>query len=131
MSNLTFTLPQIDFPAYFSSFAPRNYPENVIITYPPYVDRLSTILAQTPAHVIEGYLVGRTALSLAPNLGLDSDGWLAARKLQEVLNGLKKGAVTDRVEWCTGQVEQSLGFAAGRFFVETEFGGELNVYVLL
>ena len=42
----------------------------------------------------------------------------------EALTGIKKGAVGDRAEYCVGQVEKRLGFAAGRFFVNETFGGE-------
>ncbi|KAJ7359289.1 hypothetical protein DFH08DRAFT_686473, partial [Mycena albidolilacea] len=36
----------------------------------------------------------------------------------------KKGAVGDRVEYCARKVEQHLGFAAGRYFVNQTFGGD-------
>ena len=36
----------------------------------------------------------------------------------------RSGVVGDRSEWCIGQVEETLGFAAGRFFVNATFGGD-------
>lgn len=66
----------------------------------------------------------RAALSLAPYLGYTTEIWKANRELQEVLTGIKKGQVPDRSDWCIGQIEESMGFAAGRFFVKEVFGGE-------
>ena len=42
----------------------------------------------------------------------------------EKLQGIKKGQVPDRTEWCVQRVEDSMGFGAGRFFVQQTFGGE-------
>ena len=124
LSNLTTTLPQINFPTYFSTFGPRVFPKQVIVTYVPYAASLSDILNRTSSDVIEAYLVVRAALALAPYLGTSSDAWLAQRRLVETVSGIKKGAVGDRSEYCVGKVEDTLGFAAGRFFVNETFGGE-------
>ncbi|KAK0210236.1 Metalloprotease [Desarmillaria ectypa] len=124
LSNLTTTLPQIRFSDYFSTFTPRNFPNNVILTYPPYAESLSEILDDSPADVIETYLVAQTALSLSPYLGMGTEAWQAQRSLLETLSGIKKGAVGDRAEYCVGQAESTLGFATGRYFVNETFGGE-------
>ena len=44
--------------------------------------------------------------------------------MDETLKGIRKGAVGDRAEFCVGRVENALGFAAGRYFVNETFGGE-------
>jgi endothelin-converting enzyme len=104
-TNVTDALPQIKFGDYFAAFTPRNFPERVIVTYPAYVPALSQILDETPADVLEGYLVIRAALTLAPFLGLKTEAWQAQRSLLETLQGIKKGAVGDRSEYCIGRVE--------------------------
>ena len=96
----------------------------MILTYPPYGESLSKLLDETDADVIEAYLVTRAALTLSPYLGTSTEAWLAQRSLVEVLSGIKKGVVGDRGEYCIGQVESTLGFAAGRYFVNETFGGE-------
>ena len=121
--NLTSSLPQIQFSNYFASKNPRAYPERVIITYPAYVHSLSLLLEDTSNDVIESYLVIRSALTLAPNLGLNTEAYKAARSLQETLQGIKPGSVGDRSELCIGKVEGTLGFAAGRYFVNQTFSG--------
>ncbi|KAL0947409.1 hypothetical protein HGRIS_013522 [Hohenbuehelia grisea] len=121
LSNLTETIPQIDFPAYFSTFAPRSYPSRVIATYPAYAASLSHILNTTSSDVLEAYLVTRAAFALASNLGTNTKAWQAQRALYEALTGVTK--VGERAETCVNIVESTLGFAAGRYFVNETFGG--------
>ncbi|KZT28481.1 metalloprotease [Neolentinus lepideus HHB14362 ss-1] len=124
LSNLTKTLPQICFEEYFATFTPRNFPERVIVTYPAYPVSLSDILNNTKSDVLEAYLVTRAALATASHLGMQTEAWQAVRSLDEELKGIKKGAVGDRSEYCASQVENALGYASGRYFVNETFGGE-------
>ncbi|KAJ7098234.1 hypothetical protein C8R44DRAFT_843505 [Mycena epipterygia] len=124
LANLTDSLPQINFQEYFATFASRRFPEHVIINYPTYPVSLSEILSSTSSEVIEAYLVVRAALALSPNLERSTEAWQAQHTLLETLTGTKKGAVGDRAEYCVGKVEQTLGFAAGRYFVNKTFGGD-------
>jgi endothelin-converting enzyme len=124
ISNLTEGLPHIDFASYFATFTPRTFPDRVIVTYPAYISSLSRILDDTPADVIEAYLVARAALALSPYLGMSTAEWRAQRQLQEFLTGIKKGAVGDRSEYCVSKVENTLGFAIGRYFVNETFTGD-------
>lgn len=117
-------LPQINFPTYFSTFTPRAFPTRVILTSTTYAPSLSAILSNTSAEVVEAYLVTRVGLKLAPYLGQDTQVWKANRELEETLQGIKKGQVPDRSDWCIQRVEESLGFAVGRFFVQETFGGD-------
>ena len=124
ISNITETITQINLPNYFATFTPRNYPTEVVVTYPEYTRSLTSILNDTDADVLEAYLVSRAALSLAPQLGTSTESWKATRTLQEVLQGIKPGAIGDRAEYCVNSVDQALGFAAGRFFVNETFAGD-------
>ncbi|TFY82283.1 hypothetical protein EWM64_g1728 [Hericium alpestre] len=124
ISNLTGALPQIHFNNYFTTLTPRNYPDEVIVTYPAYIESLSHILDTTSRDVIEAYLVTQVALRLATRLSLKTESWKARRSLDEVLMGIKPGAVGDRAEYCVNAVDSALGFAAGRYFVNETFGGD-------
>ncbi|KIO34187.1 hypothetical protein M407DRAFT_17094 [Tulasnella calospora MUT 4182] len=125
--NFTSHLPEFDFPAYIAAFTPRNFPEKIIVSYPPYMKSISRLISETNAEVLEAYFVARTALSLAGYLGQTTKVWKANRSLDELLRGLKKGAVEDRDDWCLARVESALGFAAGRFFVQETFGGQSQI----
>jgi endothelin-converting enzyme len=112
-----FDLESVNFPystPYRSTFAARAFPGNVIVTYPPYFKSLSSLLSDTTDEVIEAYLISRLSFSLAQYLGPETEIWKANRALVEVLTGIKKGAVSDRAEYCTGVVANALGFASGR-----------------
>ena len=50
--------------------------------------------------------------------------WKAQRTLAEALQGIKKGAIGDRGEYCVQRVEEAMGFAAGRYFANETFGGD-------
>ncbi|KAH9901083.1 Metalloprotease [Cubamyces lactineus] len=121
--NVSEQLPQFDFSTYFSSFAPRNFPSTIILTSTTYLSSLSSILNETESDTLEAYFVSRAGLSYASYLGLDTEAWKATRSLEEVLRGIKKGAVGDRAEYCVARVESAMGFAAGRYFVNETFGG--------
>ncbi|KAF7793093.1 hypothetical protein EIP86_004200 [Pleurotus ostreatoroseus] len=123
LSNLTNALPDINFNAYFSTFASRTYPSRVILTSTTYPASLSKILNETSHATKQAYLETRAALELSGHLGMGTEAWKATRSLEERLRGIKPGAVGDRAEYCVGQVEAALGFAAGRYFVEEVFGG--------
>ena len=127
LSTLASAVPQISFPAYFATFAVRQFPaERVIISYPPFVQHLGSLLANTSTETLEAYLVTRAALTYSNLLSYETDEWKADRELREMLSGLKKGAVTERSEWCVDKVEQQLGYSVGRFFVQKAFGGALS-----
>ncbi|KXN89289.1 Endothelin-converting enzyme 2, partial [Leucoagaricus sp. SymC.cos] len=117
-------LPQVDFPTYFSAFNNQTSPSRIIVNSPEYAKAVSQILSETPDQVVESYLVFQAALSLSPYLGMGTDAWQAQRSLVEFLNGIQKGAVSDRGETCIGLVVNSLGFAMGRYFVNATFPGD-------
>ena len=94
------------------------------MTYPDYTRSLTSILNDTDTDVLEAYLVSRAALSLAPRLGTSTESWKATRALQEFLQGIKPGAIGDRAEYCVNSVDEALGFAAGRYFVNETFAGD-------
>jgi endothelin-converting enzyme len=118
----------MDFPGFVSSFAPRNFPEKVIVTYPSYFENLEALIERTPAEVLQAYFVSQAALQLAPFLGLNTELWGTVSEFNQVLNGIKKGTPIDREKWCLARVQEGLGFMAGRFFVNEVFG-ELCGYI--
>ncbi|KAI0780776.1 Metalloprotease [Trametes elegans] len=122
--NVSEQLPQFDFSTYFSSFAPRSFPSTIILTSTTYLSSLSSILDETDTDTLEAYFVTRAGLSYASYLGLDTEAWKAVRSLEEELSGIKKGAVGDRAEYCVARVENAMGFAAGRYFVNETFAGD-------
>ncbi|KAI0341783.1 Metalloprotease [Trametopsis cervina] len=124
ISNLTDALPQIAFNEFFAAFTPRNFPSRVILSSTTYPAALSSILEETDRKVLLAYLETRVLLELSRYLGYSTDAWRAARSLEEYLRGIKPGAIGDRADVCLGNIEEYLGFAIGRYFVQEAFGGE-------
>ena len=123
-SNLSSALPEIDFPVYFAAYTPRAFPSLVIQSYPSYASSVSSILNETASDVIEAYLVTRAGLELSPYLSVDTEAWKAQRSLYELLSGVQPGSVQERSKFCLDLVENHLGLAAGRYFVNATFPGE-------
>ncbi|KAF8298254.1 zincin [Clavulina sp. PMI_390] len=113
--------PFMSFSNYLSAFTTRNFPETVVVTYPPYFPDLSSLVQSTTGEVLQAYFVSQAALGLAPYLGLETEPWRIVTEFSQALNGIKKGTPVDRGKWCLGQMQGSLGFMAGRFFVEDVF----------
>ena len=108
---------------YISTFVLRHFPRTLNVVSTGYAASLSTILSETEDEVVEAYLVSRTALSLTPYLGSTSE----VRKAQQAFEESLKGHVqrlSDRSGWCLQLVEDSMGFATGRFFAQQTFGSD-------
>lgn len=132
-ANLSASLPEFDFKSYWyyfslavhdyssnilpqprSTFPLHSPPNRIIVTHPPYLASLSTLLSNTPDDVLLGYLITVMSLSLAEHLGPKTEIWKAHRELVEELTSIKKGAVDDREDYCSQKVETAFGFASGR-----------------
>ncbi len=111
---------------YLSAFGTRNHPDKIIVSYPPYLNSLNKVLSRTPDHIVSAYFVTRFSLSYASLLGPSTDVWKAARTLQEVLGGLKKGTPQDRTQFCLKLVDEldGLGLLGGKEFMDRKFGGD-------
>lgn len=123
LANLTkYTDTFMNFPGYLSAFTPRNFPKNVIVTYPPYFAKLEKLVESTTAEVLQAYLITRAAMKLSPLLGPSTEPWRIVTEFNQALQKVKKGTPTDRGKWCLAQMQNDLGFIAGRFFVDEVFG---------
>ncbi|KAF8758456.1 Peptidase family M13 [Rhizoctonia solani] len=92
-------------PELFLYLHTRAFPSRVIVSYPEYPSKLNAIIGSTDYDIIEAYLVARASSNLDP---------ISVPQLQSGRPG----------EWCLGKVEEALGFAAGRFYVQKAFGGD-------
>jgi hypothetical protein len=117
-------LPFLDLPTYFSAFAIRGFPENITVTYPAYLKSVSKLVNETPDHVLSGYFVTRLALSYASALGPKTGVRSEARRLEEVLKGIKKGTEENREDVCLSRIDDVVGYIAGGEFVREAFSPE-------
>jgi len=117
-------LPFLDIPTYISTFTPRNYPNNITVTYPPYLKSLTKIVDATPDYVLSGYFVTRLAMTYSSALGSKVGVRQETRRLEEVLRGLKRGTEENRQDVCLSNVDEIIGYIAGREFVREAFSPE-------
>ncbi|ODN83287.1 hypothetical protein L202_01458 [Cryptococcus amylolentus CBS 6039] len=122
--NVSKALPFLDIPTYLSTFAPRNFPESITVTHPPYLKAVTRLVDETPDYVLSAYFTTRLALTYADALGPKTVIRQNTRKLQEVLKGIKKGTEENRQDVCLGWVDDIVGFIAGREFVREAFSPE-------
>ena len=114
-------LPFFDISWYISTFAPRSFPEQIMVTHPPYLHALSRLISQTPDHVIAGYFATRLAFTYASELGADVSIRKEYQRLQDVLRGTKPGAEENRPDICLAAVDGVVGYLAGAEFVMEAF----------
>ena len=114
----------IDLARYVSAFAPRNFPEKVIVTSPKFVKKLDKLLADTEDYILQAYFIARTGLKHANLLGPNQGVRLAGEKLTSVLRGTKLGAEVDREEVCIAHVSAVRGHMVGAEFIKTQFAGD-------
>lgn len=117
-------LPFLDIPTYLSAFAVRSFPENITVTHPAYLKSVSQLVDATPDYVLSGYFTTRLALTYASALGPKTGVRAEARRLEEVLKGIKKGTEENRQDVCLNWVDNVVGFIAGREFVREAFSPE-------
>lgn len=78
----------IDLAAYVSSFAPRNFPDKIVVTSPEYLKKMTRIVEQEEDYVLQSYLLARVAMKFARNLG-DTKIRQSTERLSTLLTGVK------------------------------------------
>ncbi|CAO3591515.1 unnamed protein product [Absidia cylindrospora] len=124
LSQLAKLSPSIDWDLLISYLQPSASPhqDSIIVTSPTFLANVSTeLLEKSSPGAIWTYLTWRTIRGYVDALGEDlrkpSDRLLA--KIQ----GTNAKVTQPRWETCLQQVDNSLGFMAGRLFVQQKFGG--------
>jgi len=117
-------LPIIDLPSYLSSFSIRQFPENITVTYPPYLKSVSNLVADTPDYVLSGYFATRLAFAYSSALGPKVGIKQATKRLSDTLKGVKQGTEENRQDTCLAAVDDVVGYIAGREYVREAFSAE-------
>lgn len=125
-ANVSKELSFMDLSAYISTFNSRNFPTKIVVTHPPYINSVHKILAHTPDHVLSAYFVTRFGLTYSTTLGPQTPVRQATRRLQELLQGIKRGTPEDRQLFCQAYVDSQtgLGYIGGKEFVDRKFAGD-------
>ncbi|KAI8070891.1 hypothetical protein BC940DRAFT_174856 [Gongronella butleri] len=127
LSKLTSIVPEIDWDMLFAEIQPASTPhqDSVIVTSTDYLGKLSKqVLRKTSPQALQAYFVWRVLDAYTPAL---AD---RVRKPSQELNAFVQGTsvkqIPPRWETCLRQVDDAVGFLAGRLFVQESFAGDIK-----
>jgi endothelin-converting enzyme len=122
VSNLTKTLPYVSFEKIIENLTGKPLPNVVLLSSPPYLEAVNRLLEKTPKETIQAYLLWTTMRSF---LGHTSAG---TRKpwedFSKSLAGIDPNVKKERWKTCVREMDYTLGFLAGEFYVRKKFGGD-------
>ncbi|KAI9301251.1 hypothetical protein BJ944DRAFT_187061 [Cunninghamella echinulata] len=125
LSELTKLSPIIDWDLLLTDLQPPSTPhqDTVIVNSPTYIGNITVSLIEkaTPETIL-GYLLWRVVDGYVVALGEDIRK--PSQKLNAVLQGTNAKVTQPRWETCLKQVDESVGFLAGRLFVQAKFSDQ-------
>lgn len=125
LSELTKLSSIIDWDLLITYLQPPSTPhqDTVIVNSPTYISNISqSLIEKASPETIQAYLLWRVIDGYVPALGEDIRQPI--QKLNAVLQGTSAKVTQPRWETCLGQVDDAVGFLAGRLFVQAKFGGK-------
>ncbi|KAI2487291.1 Endothelin-converting enzyme 1 [Pyrenophora tritici-repentis] len=119
--------PEIELKAFLAGQAPKDTKiERVIVMTPKYLKDLSTILAATPADVLQSYFLWKAVQSFS--FYVDADAVKPYRRFVNMLAGKDPDSAPERWRSCVRHVDGGLGWILSRFFVEKAFSAEAKTF---
>ena len=92
-------------PTYMSSFAPRSFPNTVVVSS-QFIPEVSHLVQSTSAETLTAYFVVRAVLHLAPHIAPYTEPYDAVHVLLATVDSGK--ALAERQTFCLDQVQNSL-----------------------
>ena len=122
VSNLTDTLPYVAFDRLISDLTGKPLPKAVLLTSPPYLETVNRLLRKTPKETIQAYFLWT---AMRAYLGHTSASTRKAwEDFSKVLAGIDPNVKKERWKTCVREMDNTLGFLAGEFYVRKTFGGD-------
>lgn len=121
ISELRKIAPAIDWKLYIDSLTPVGTPvvDSIIVTSPDYAANISHLLESETSRTLEAYFTWQVIFSYVDALGETVRAPL--RSLNYKLTGLDPKVVKPRWVTCVEEINLSLGFLAGRYYVIDNF----------
>ncbi|ODQ51979.1 zincin [Saitoella complicata NRRL Y-17804] len=94
-------------------------PEKIIIRSPEYLQKLEKIISETPKETVQYYLLWKVMEVYSPYLA--SDIYAPLRGFRNQLQGKDPETKSARWKTCINQVDETVGFLAGRYYVQRQF----------
>lgn len=125
LSELAKIAPNVDWGLYVNHLSPPNapHPGKVVVTSPTFISQVSSQLLQdTSARTLQAYFIWQTIYTYADALGEDIRAPI--HRLKSKLIGTNPKSSKPRWDICLDEVNESVGFLAGRYYVIDKFGGD-------
>ncbi|ORX49389.1 zincin [Hesseltinella vesiculosa] len=126
ISNLTKLAPKVDWDLLLTDLVPATAPHQdmVIVSSPAFVEKLNKLLGKTSNEALQSYFIWQLVSAYTSVLGEE------VRKPAEELNSFVQGtsvkSMPPRWDTCLSHVDDSVGFLAGRLFVQETFSGNIK-----
>ncbi|KAK7193250.1 hypothetical protein DPSP01_008151 [Paraphaeosphaeria sporulosa] len=119
--------PQVDLKALIQDLAPSDVDiTRVIVNTPEYQKKLSLIIDETDAKVLQSYFVWKTVQSFSAYI--EADAIKPYKRFTNELVGKDPDSAPERWRRCVGHVDDGLGWFLSRFFVEKAFSAEAKKF---
>lgn len=124
LSELAKIAPAIDWGLYVNRLTPTNapHPGKIVVTSPHYVGNVSELFETEGPRTLQAYFTWQVVSSYAGALGDDIRAPI--RRFNAKLSGANPKAVKPRWETCLDEINGSIGFLAGRYYVIEKFGAD-------
>lgn len=122
LSELAKAAPAVDWGLYVNRLTPATapHPGKIIVTSPAYVGNVSKLFESENTRTLQAYFTWQVVSSYADALGDEVRAPL--RRFGAKLTGADPKAVKPRWKTCLSEIDNSLGFLAGRYYVIDKFG---------
>lgn len=120
VNKLGYTIDAVNWPDYLSALTVR-VPEKVVVQSPSFFKGLNELLSRTRDEVLESYVIWTAIRELGRDLGPKVELRSPAESLARHIRGVALDAKEDRSKVCLAELNEALGFMAGRYFVKEAF----------
>ncbi|CAD6971729.1 unnamed protein product, partial [Tilletia controversa] len=120
LAEFSYMLTSIDVPLYFTGLSVRQ-PDRIIVANTKYVRRVDSLLSRTRDEVLEAYIVWTLLRTYGRGLGPKASLRQPFNRLDKRAKGIEDDAKENRVGFCLDEINQALGYSAGRYFVQETF----------
>ncbi|KAK0564906.1 hypothetical protein OC844_001498 [Tilletia horrida] len=120
LAQFSYLLTSIDVPLYFTGLAVRQ-PETIIVANTKYLRRVDSLLSRTRDEVLEAYIVWALLRTYGRGLGPKASLRQPFNRLDKRAKGIEDDAKENRVGFCLDEINEALGYLAGRYFVQKTF----------
>lgn len=110
----------ISWPDYLSALTVR-VPKKVVVTSPEFFKRLNELFSRTRDDVVEAYLTWTIVRTYGTSLGPKASLRRPAEAVKRHALGVDPDTKEDQEMECLAAIDESLGFMAGRYFVQRAF----------